>query len=134
MNSQRNQEGASLIEVLVALLIFSIGVLGMVGLQARASQISTAAEDRTTAALLANDAASQMWGRMSVTLPTGDINDWRARVQAALPPCSSANPDSDSTIAVSGSSAVITIKWKPVQAKTATTNSCNSYTTTVVVL
>lgn len=127
---QRHQQGASLIEVLVALLVFSIGVLGMVGLQARASQISSAAEDRTTAALLANDAASLMWGRMSVTLTTSEISAWRTRVQASLPPYNST--DVTGTIAVSGTTAVITITWKPVQSKS--TDTAKTYSTTVVVL
>jgi len=49
-----------LIEVLVAILIFSFGLLGFVGLQARAIQFSASAEDSNRAALLANELASQL--------------------------------------------------------------------------
>ena len=51
----------TLIEVLVSLLIFSFGFLGLIGMQARAVQLSTDAEDRSRAALLANDIVTTMW-------------------------------------------------------------------------
>ena len=57
----RCQRGFTLVEVLVSLLVFSIGVLGMVGLQARAIQFSVDAEDRSKAAMVANEVISWMW-------------------------------------------------------------------------
>ena len=52
---RRHLAGVSLIEVLVSILIFSFGIVGLIGLQARALQYSTSAEDTTRAALLASD-------------------------------------------------------------------------------
>lgn len=49
------QDGSVLIEVLVALLIFSFGVLGLVGLQGAMVRSQTDAKFRTDAAFLANE-------------------------------------------------------------------------------
>ena len=47
------QQGFALIEVLVSMLLFSLGVAGLIGMQARALQVSTDAQDRVQAAQLA---------------------------------------------------------------------------------
>jgi len=67
--SQR-QRGSTLLEVLVSVLIFSFGILGLVAMQVRATQYSVDAEDRNRAALLADDLAAQMRLARTVTLPT----------------------------------------------------------------
>lgn len=74
------QHGMTLIEVLVSLLIFSFGFLGLIGMQARALQVSTDAEDRSRAALLANEIVSTMWTQNTVNLPAATITAWQARV------------------------------------------------------
>lgn len=59
MNSQtrfaRQQSGVILLEALLAILIFSLGILALVGLQAAAVKQSADAKYRTEAALLANE-------------------------------------------------------------------------------
>lgn len=55
------QRGVMLIEALIAILIFSIGVLGIIGLQGSAVKVSTDARYRSEAALLANEIIGQMW-------------------------------------------------------------------------
>jgi type IV pilus assembly protein PilV len=55
------QTGSMLIEVLIAILIFSIGILGIVGLQASAVKASTDAKYRSEAGLLANELIGRMW-------------------------------------------------------------------------
>jgi type IV pilus assembly protein PilV len=57
----RAQRGMALIECLMALLIFSVGLLGLLGLEARVMNISTDSENRSRAAMLASEVASQMW-------------------------------------------------------------------------
>jgi len=52
---KRCSSGFSMIEVLVTLVLISIGVLGMVALQARTIQYTQDAVQRNTAAMLAND-------------------------------------------------------------------------------
>lgn len=77
----KRHRGMTLIEVLVSLLIFSFGFLGLIGMQAKAVQISTDAEDRSRASLLANEIVSQMWTQKTLTLPAPMIAVWLARVR-----------------------------------------------------
>ncbi|MDR0479447.1 MAG: prepilin-type N-terminal cleavage/methylation domain-containing protein [Burkholderiaceae bacterium] len=58
--AQRRIGGFALIEALVALLLFSIGILGLMGLQARAVSVAGDAQGRSRAALIADQCASQM--------------------------------------------------------------------------
>jgi type IV pilus assembly protein PilV len=60
-HSGRTQRGAFLLEALIGILIFSLGVLGIVGLQARAIRFTNDAEFRAEAMYLANSLISQMW-------------------------------------------------------------------------
>jgi type IV pilus assembly protein PilV len=66
------QSGVMLIEALIALLIFSIGILGIVGLQASAAKASGDAKYRSDASLLANELIGRMWAsdRTQATLQT----------------------------------------------------------------
>ncbi len=57
----QQQTGVMLIEALVALLIFSVGILGIVGLQASAIKASGDAKYRSEAALMANELIGKMW-------------------------------------------------------------------------
>ena len=59
MNSA-NARGYVLLEVLVALLIFSLGLLGMIGFQGAAMKIGTDSRFRTEAAMLADELIGQM--------------------------------------------------------------------------
>lgn len=54
------QQGFSLIEVLVALIILSIGLLGIAGLQITSKQTNFEAVQRTTATMLARDMIERM--------------------------------------------------------------------------
>lgn len=109
------QKGALLIEVLVSILIFSFAILGLIALQARAVQFSVEAEDRSRAALLANEMASTMWmlKTVSATTLTSQISDWEKQVRAALPPYDSTVTASVKNLVENGAtSAEITITWK----------------------
>ncbi len=55
LRAPRCQRGFSMIEVLIALLLIVIGVLGMVAMQARTIQYTQDSVQRNTAAMLAND-------------------------------------------------------------------------------
>jgi len=82
-----------LLEGLIAILIFSIGILGIVGMQASTIKASRDAKFRADAGLLANELIGQMWvgNRDGATLQSnfqtgGAIYaPWAARVAAALP-------------------------------------------------
>jgi type IV pilus assembly protein PilV len=53
--------GFVLLDALVAIVIFSIGIVGMVALQGSAVQMTGAANNRLNAALLADQVIAQMW-------------------------------------------------------------------------
>jgi type IV pilus assembly protein PilV len=55
------QQGAFLLEALIGILIFSLGILGIVGLQAQAIRFTNDSEYRAQAVYLANSLISQMW-------------------------------------------------------------------------
>lgn len=55
------QRGIVLIDAMVAILIFSVGILGMVALQGSAVEMSGASNYRINAAMLADHVIAQMW-------------------------------------------------------------------------
>jgi type IV pilus assembly protein PilV len=86
-----SQRGVLLLEALLALLIFSIGILAIVGMQGVAVSQSTDAKYRVDASLLANELIGQMWVGSRATLQadfsTGGTaySAWLPQVQATLP-------------------------------------------------
>lgn len=57
----RNQQGVMLLEALIAILIFSIGILAIVGMQATAVKTVAESRSRSEAALYANQLLGQIW-------------------------------------------------------------------------
>ena len=115
-----SQRGVSMIEVLVVIVLFSFGLIGMVGLQAKAVQASVSAEDSTRAALLANEMASAMWAANSVTLPSADLTAWDARVADAA---SRGLPNGAGAVTVTGGVATITVTWRAPHEPAATVHT-----------
>lgn len=101
--SPREQQGSMLLEALIAILIFSMGIIAIVGLQATSIKLSTDAKYRSEASLLANKLIGQMWvsdRASAVTLATnfssspagGNYTTWLASsVQTTLPGVSAAS-------------------------------------------
>lgn len=58
---KRAQSGGFLLEALIGVLIFSFGILGIVGLQAQSLRHTGDAEYRAEATYLANSLISKMW-------------------------------------------------------------------------
>lgn len=127
-NLRKNNSGAVLLEVLISILLFAFGVLGLVGLQSVATQNSIGSQDRAIASILANDMVSQMWVRNSSRAAnlTTDINAWRVRVQNSTLPNVNGNVVSDAN-----GLATVTITWRS-PTKAATEND-NRYETSVFV-
>ena len=109
----KRQQGFSLIEVLVSLLILAIGVLGIIALQFKGLKYSYDANVRSQITFLANDIADKMrlnqlnaasyvtnytagtahtaCNYATATDATNDLNCWHDFVDWALPPGSIAN-------------------------------------------
>lgn len=108
----RPARGLSLIEVLVVLVLFSFGLLGLVGLQARTTQLAANAEDSNRAALLAGELAATMWNSRSVTLDPAVLSAWQTRVADSA---GRGLPGGQGTVDVTGNVARITVSWTPPQ-------------------
>lgn len=65
MNPASNQRGMMLIEGLLAILIFSMGVLAVVGLQAASVKNGTDAKYRADASFFANQIIGTMWANQT---------------------------------------------------------------------
>lgn len=61
MNRRISQQGSMLLEGLIAILIFSFGILALVGMQASSIRAVAGSKHRTDAALLAEKLVSHMW-------------------------------------------------------------------------
>ncbi|MEW5943889.1 MAG: hypothetical protein AB1710_08570 [Pseudomonadota bacterium] len=114
----RQQQGSMMLEALIAILIFSMGILAIVGMQAVSIKNTTDAKYRTDASLLANQLIGQMWAAdKSTAALQGDFNSpagarylaWKANVEASLPGAA-ANPP---TVVVGANNVVtITVQWQ----------------------
>lgn len=60
MKKNSGQSGYVLLEALVAMLIFSLGLLGLIGFQAASTKIATDSRFRTEAAMLADELLAKM--------------------------------------------------------------------------
>lgn len=118
-----------LLEALIAILIFSMGILAIVGMQAAAIKASTDAKYRSEASLLVNQLVGQMWvsNRTVATLqanfqgggglvgtPGAGYTAWLNDVQNALPGTVANAPSvviTPSTI-TTGSDVNITVFWQ----------------------
>ncbi|MCL2524751.1 MAG: fimbrial assembly protein [Betaproteobacteria bacterium] len=116
-----------LIEVLVALILFSIGLLGFVALQARAITISSDAQDRNRAALLANEMASAMWISGSTKVDGSVLSAWQTKVADMQ---AGGLPNGNGSVTATNQSAVITIQWKAPARRES--DQASRYTTSVV--
>jgi type IV pilus assembly protein PilV len=127
MNVRRNlrrrgaQVGFTLLETLVAIVIFSIGLLGVVALQARTVQLSVDGEDRNRAALLADEVVATMWAQGTTSLGTTETTAWSTRVGNSLPGATAtvSAPDADGVVTVS-------ISWRPPSRRTGDPDSTYS--------
>jgi type IV pilus assembly protein PilV len=141
-NTTKAQAGVMLLEALIGILIFSLGILSLVALQATSIQLTSDAKYRTDASLLANRLIGQMWasGLTPADLETafesgGDqYNAWLADVQGieGLPGVVAASSGIDSTLptvtvdAATGQ-VVITLFWRTPQMPTSGANSSHRH-------
>lgn len=130
------QRGFSLVEVLVAVLVFSLGVLGLMRLQATAVRMSTDARQRAEASFLAD----QLFARMLISnradvlqfahRPGGGggescatsgassahpmVTDWLAQVVATFPTAGSAAEVREAQQIIVGANNEVTVRlcWR----------------------
>ena len=78
-HSSRLQSGFSLLEILIAIIILSIGMLGAIGMQATALQANKETRNQAIATTFARELAEKMRGNHKVAIRSsvGDINPYR---------------------------------------------------------
>jgi type IV pilus assembly protein PilV len=120
--ARSSMRGFTLLEVLVAMLVLSIGLLGLAGLMASSLKNSHSAYQRTQATWLAYDVLDRMRANRGVALAGGynlglgatpggsalaatDLSEWDAALASTL-------PAGDGSIAVGAGGAVtIIVQW-----------------------
>ena len=125
LSPRRAARGFTLIEVLISILIFSLGILGAIGMHTRLQQSTTQNGDRARAAVLANELASLMWLHQTTDPSTiaafqTEYAAWQTRVST---PQTSGLPNGVGSSSLSGKIATITITWKPTNQAVTTTNT-----------
>lgn len=124
--------GFSLVEVLMALLLLSVGVLGLVRLQASASRASVDAEDRTRAALLAEDLISTMWLKGTSSLDSTTLAAWAARLSDTSALGLPGTPGY--SVTTTGGVTTVTVTWQePGRVTSVGTAASSQYKTSVVI-
>jgi type IV pilus assembly protein PilV len=119
----RQQRGAMMLEALIGILIFSTGILALVGMQALSIKYVSDAKYRADASFLANQVIADMWVHRATlanyaytgsgTVPS-EISGWVTSVQNALPGAATNLP----IIAVDTTTGAVsvTVRWRPPNA------------------
>jgi type IV pilus assembly protein PilV len=96
MNVKARQNGVALIELMIAMVVLAIGLLGAVGLQARALSALSNASARVDATIAAEkviglmwtdqaNLANYVWNSTGGTAAPAVIGNWMTETQALLP-------------------------------------------------
>lgn len=133
------QRGSVILEALIAILIFSIGILALVGMQATSISNVADAKYRTDAGFLTDQMIGNMWAARLINA-SGVAAPDPAYVCSASNPCSTnaltqawassvtgALPLGTGSIAVSGTQVTVTLTWQPPKATVAHTHTAVAY-------
>jgi len=123
--------GFTLVEALVALLVLSIGLLGVAAMQLSSLQANNGAFQRTQATFLAQDIADRMRANRAAalagdydfnfgdaapvapaTVAEDDIVAWKTRLAATLPAGSAGDPpDAEIATDLATNTVTVSIRW-----------------------
>ncbi len=122
MYKRRAQQGFTLIEVLITVIILAIGLLGLAGLQANSLRFNHSAYQNSQATALAYEIADRMRanrdnataGNYDIAIGAGppgggtvaatDLTDWKTALAALL-------PNGDGSIVRNGTLVEVTVQW-----------------------
>lgn len=124
-NTPQRQHGATLIEVLIAVVVLSIGLLGLAGLQATSVKSNHSAYQRSQATLLAYDLADRMRANRTealtnayeVNFPTSSSSHSVSGTQAAKDKAEWLNslartlPEGTGKVEKDGTLVIIHVRW-----------------------
>lgn len=122
MEAMRHQQGSTLIEVLVAILLTAVGVMGAAAVQLQSVKFNQTAKFRSTAVFLANDIADRLRANRGEALdgsydlemtddaPSGDemhqldLREWLGELAQRM-------PEGDGEIVRDGRRFTVRIQW-----------------------
>ena len=147
MSYSKHMQGVALLEGLFAILIFSMGVLAMLGMHVNAVNTASEAKFRTDAAFLTDQLLGELWVTSPTNLanyaysgsgnPNAAVKPWVDQVKATLPGATNFPPMVSvvaSTLYTSGGTTVnqytitVTVRYRPPK----TTNTRQHVATAVV--
>lgn len=111
------ESGIALIEALISVLLLSLGILGLIGLQGSMSANLTDAKYRAEASFLANQLLGQMWidqanlakyainGSSCTQTTFTPCSDWLTKIGKQL-------PGGGASVTLNGSAVTITVTWR----------------------
>jgi type IV pilus assembly protein PilV len=117
IQSAHHQRGVMLLEALISILIFSIGILAIIGLQVNSIKLANDSKYRSDANLLATQMVGAMWMAQSSPTFTTDYSTggaqyltWAAKVASSIPTTGVSAPTvaiSSVSVAIAGASPVL---------------------------
>ncbi|MEQ1774626.1 MAG: hypothetical protein ABL891_12650 [Burkholderiales bacterium] len=122
-HSIHKQQGVMLLEALIGLLIFSMGILALVGMQATAISQVNDAKYRSEASHMADRMIGEIWANRGNNIPTLAAA-WANDVNAVLPNATGANAP---TVVVVGTQVTVTVFWQPPAASTPSNHIAIAY-------
>lgn len=127
----KGQQGVAIIEALVSMLLFSLGVLAMVGVHGSMVRAQTDAKVRADAAYLASEVTGKMWADLqnfsrfsgSGCAEQSQCREWQTKVASMLP-----GGSGSVSVDTATNDVVVTIGW---QSPDQTTHQYVTHTTIV---
>jgi len=120
-NAPGRETGSYLLEALIAILIFSFGVLGLIGLLGSSLRVTNDARYRSEAANLAGAMISEMWTMTAADMDTkfgsggAKLKEWQDKATALLPAAATYPPTVDLTqagLSPESRTVVVTVFWQ----------------------
>lgn len=114
------QKGATLLEALIGILIFSVGILALIGMQSLAIKQMTDAKYRSDASFFANEIIGNMWvNRANLGLyafsgtgtPPAALTGWVTSIRNGLPGVADAS-NTLPIVSVVGTTVTVTVRWQ----------------------
>ena len=130
--SKTKQAGSMILEALISIMIFSIGILGLVGMQATAISSTSDAKYRSSASFLVEQMIGTTWATRTSAINASNVSAATPDLTLACAPCTGANGNADTqawagnvaatlplgagSIAINGALVTVTVSWQPPKA------------------
>ena len=130
MRSLKKQSGSFVIEALISILLFAVGIVALMMVMAQSTNQSGLSKVRNDASYLAGELIGDLWVSVSstgasstaVSLGSVDISAWQSRVATVMPPGSAATVSYPTNTGIN-----ILIQWPDAKDPTAAPHQYQTY-------